>query len=117
MFMILGPNGPFTNQPPAIETQVEWIGNTVGYMETDGITMIEADGKAEADWTQTCLDISVQTLFPRVASWIFGNNVPGKKQTIYFYMGGLKAFRDTLEDVADNDYRGFHLEREREPAN
>ena len=25
MFMILGPNGPFTNLPPTIETQVEWI--------------------------------------------------------------------------------------------
>ena len=25
MFMILGPNGPFTNLPPSIEAQVEWI--------------------------------------------------------------------------------------------
>ena len=29
MFMILGPNGPFTNLPPSIETQVEWIGKLV----------------------------------------------------------------------------------------
>ena len=30
MFMILGPNGPFTNLPPSIETQVEWIAGLVG---------------------------------------------------------------------------------------
>ena len=28
LFMILGPNGPFTNLPPSIETQVEWISDT-----------------------------------------------------------------------------------------
>jgi cyclohexanone monooxygenase len=107
MFMILGPNGPFTNQPPAIETQVEWIARTIGHMEANGIATIEPQAKAEADWTQTCLDISVQTLFPKVDSWIFGNNVPGKKSTIYFYMGGLKAFRDLLDEEANEGYRSF----------
>jgi len=29
LFMILGPNGPFTNLPPSIETQVEFISNLV----------------------------------------------------------------------------------------
>ena len=29
MFMILGPNGPFTNLPPSIETQVDWIGEAI----------------------------------------------------------------------------------------
>ena len=33
MFMILGPNGPFTNLPPSIETQVEWIGELIGHAE------------------------------------------------------------------------------------
>lgn len=109
MFMILGPNGPFTNQPPAIETQVEWIAQTIGYLEDNGIATIEAEEQAEVDWTQTCLDISAQTLFPRVESWIFGNNIPGKKSTIYFYMGGIKLFRDILSDVAAIGYRGFRL--------
>ena len=29
LFMILGPNGPFANMPPSIETQVEWIAQTI----------------------------------------------------------------------------------------
>ncbi len=32
MFMILGPNGPFTNLPPSIETQVDWIGEAIGHV-------------------------------------------------------------------------------------
>lgn len=116
MFMILGPNGPFTNQPPAIEAQVEWIAQTIGHLETSGIATIEADDHAESGWTQTCRDISAQTLFPRAESWIFGNNVPGKKNTIYFYMGGLKAFREILRDVAADGYRGFRLTPADQPA-
>ena len=36
LFMILGPNGPFTNLPPSIETQVEWISHTVAKLEREG---------------------------------------------------------------------------------
>jgi cation diffusion facilitator CzcD-associated flavoprotein CzcO len=111
MFMILGPNGPFTNQPPAIEAQVEWIVDLIAHLDENHIATIEPTASAEAEWTRTCLDISAQTLFPKVQSWIFGNNIPGKKNTIYFYMGGFKAFRDILSDVAANGYRGFRLER------
>jgi cation diffusion facilitator CzcD-associated flavoprotein CzcO len=111
MFMILGPNGPFTNQPPAIETEVEWISDLVSYLERNNITTIEPTAEAETAWTQICLDISAQTLFPKVGSWIFGTNIPGKKNTIYFYMGGLKSFRDIIFDVAEEGYRGFRLER------
>ena len=32
-FMILGPNGPFTNLPPSIEVQVEWIADVIAYTE------------------------------------------------------------------------------------
>jgi hypothetical protein len=32
MFMILGPNGPFTNLPPTIETQVEWIAEAIRHV-------------------------------------------------------------------------------------
>jgi cation diffusion facilitator CzcD-associated flavoprotein CzcO len=112
LFMVLGPNGPFTNQPPAIETEVEWISDTIGYMERNHIATIEPEPQAEAEWTETCDSISKMTLFPRVQSWIFGNNVEGKKATIYFYMGGLGAFRGIIKSVAEDGYRGFKLEKE-----
>ncbi|EXJ94480.1 cyclohexanone monooxygenase [Capronia coronata CBS 617.96] len=37
MFMILGPNGPFTNLPPTIETQVEFISDLIEVAE-QGLT-------------------------------------------------------------------------------
>lgn len=114
MFMVLGPNGPFTNLPPSIETEVEWIASTIGHMEQNGYSTIESTPEAEAAWTETCASIASQTLFPKADSWIFGANIPGKKNTIYFYMGGLSAFRDTLASVVQDNYRGFKLEKETE---
>ena len=29
------------------------------------------------------------TLFPKVDSWIFGANIPGKKKDVMFYLAGL----------------------------
>ena len=93
LFMILGPNGPFANLPPSIETQVEWIAETIGNVSATGPGWIDVKPETETDWTDTCAQIANQTLFPKVASWIFGANIPGKKQTVMFYLGGIKQYR------------------------
>ncbi|WP_017615658.1 flavin-containing monooxygenase [Nocardiopsis salina] len=107
MFMILGPNGPFTNLPPSIETQVDWITETVRHMLDTGISWMDVDPETEAAWTETCADIAGQTLFPQAASWIFGANVPGKKRTVMFYLGGLKDYRALLAEESSAAYPGF----------
>ena len=89
MFMILGPNGPFTNLPPTIETQVEWIADTIGHVSATETGWIDVKPETETDWTDTCCEIADATLFAKVDSWIFGANIPGKKQTVMFYLGGL----------------------------
>ncbi|MBE0011476.1 MULTISPECIES: flavin-containing monooxygenase [Micrococcales] len=111
-FMVLGPNGPFTNLPPSIETQVEWISDTVAYAEENGIRAIEPTPEAEAEWTETCTQIANMTVFTKVDSWIFGANVPGKKPSVLFYLGGLGNYRGVLDDVTANGYRGFELKSE-----
>lgn len=109
MFMVLGPNGPFTNLPPSIESQVEWISDTVKYAVENNIEAIEATETAEQDWTQTCANIAEMTLFPKAQSWIFGANIPGKKNTVYFYMAGLKEYRSTLANCKNHAYEGFDI--------
>ena len=111
MFMVLGPNGPFCNLPPAIECQVEWIADAIGYTERQGAVAFEASEAAEVEWGQACKEIAEQTLFAKTASWIFGANSPGKKHTVYFYMGGLNLFRDKIREVAGAGYAGFNLEK------
>jgi cyclohexanone monooxygenase len=107
MFMILGPNGPFTNLPPSIEAQVEWISGAIGHAERAKLATIEPTRQAEEGWTKTCQDIANMTLFPKVESWIFGANIPGKKSTVMFYMAGISAYRQQLESVKTAGYEGF----------
>lgn len=106
MFMILGPNGPFTNLPPSIETQVEWIAATVAdLMPVEG-GWLDVDPDTEVAWTETCAEIADATLFPKAASWIFGANIPGKKRTVMFYLGGIAAYREILAKESGS-YDGF----------
>ncbi|WFG45870.1 flavin-containing monooxygenase [Pseudonocardia alni] len=110
MFMILGPNGPFTNLPPSIEAQVEWIGELIGHAERSGIGTIEPTAEAEQGWSRLCREIADATLFPKADSWIFGANIPGKPNAVMFYMAGHKAYRDELSTVARDGYRGFAMD-------
>lgn len=110
MFMVLGPNGPFTNLPPSIETQVEWIAECIGDVERQGGGTVEATPRAERQWTETCREIANATLFPKAESWIFGANIPGKKNAVRFFMAGLGEYRKELAAVSDHGYRGFALD-------
>jgi cyclohexanone monooxygenase len=106
-FMILGPNGPFTNLPPSIETQVEWIAHTIAHFGATETRWIEVKPETENAWTETCGDIADMTLFPKAASWIFGANIPGKKRTVMFYLGGMRTYRELLATEKTNAYPGF----------
>jgi len=110
MFMVLGPNGPFTNLPPSIETQVEFIADTIAKVEAKGLATIEATQDAEDAWGANCLDIANKTLFPKAESWIFGANIPGKKNIVQFFMAGLGEYRKVIEDVVRDEHRGFRLQ-------
>ncbi|WP_458732868.1 flavin-containing monooxygenase [Sphingobium xenophagum] len=112
LFMILGPNGPFTNLPPSLESQVEWISDTVATMETEGWATIEATQAAEDEWVETCRTIANMTLFPKAESWIFGANIPGKKNAIMFYLGGLGSYREALQSVRDSGYDSMLIDRQ-----
>jgi cyclohexanone monooxygenase len=116
LFMITGPNGPFTNIPPTIETHVEFITELIAQSEKsrslaspdnqDGI-VVEATSEAEEQWTDLCKQLSDNSLFKITDSWIFGANVPGKKNAVMFYFGGLGNYRKKLEEVRVNGYQGF----------
>lgn len=112
LFMILGPNGPFTNLPPSLESQVEWISDTVATMETEGWATIEATQAAEDEWVETCRTIANMTLFPKAESWIFGANIPGKKNAVMFYLGGLGSYREALQSVRDSGYDSMLIDRQ-----
>lgn len=108
LFMILGPNGPFTNLVPAIEVQVEFITKLVERAEKAQV-VVEATQEAEDEWTETCRTIADFTIFPKTDSWIFGANIPGKKNRVMFYLAGMGAYRGVLAETEAADFKGFSL--------
>lgn len=116
LFMILGPNGPFTNLPPSIETQVDWISGTIADMQAAGRATIEPTQVAVDEWVETCRSIANMTLFPKAESWIFGANIPGKKNAVMFYLGGLGNYRAALGAVKDAGYDTMIMDRNLELA-
>lgn len=116
LFMILGPNGPFTNLPPSIETQVEWFTDAIAMAEQKGLRTIEPSQQAVDEWVRTCQTIADMTLFPQAQSWIFGTNIPGKKNAVMFYLAGLGAYRSAIDAVRDSGYSTLVFDRETETA-
>lgn len=109
LLCITGPNGPFTNIPPTIETHVEFIADTIAHAEkTSGKNaVVEATSEAESGWTDLCNELSKDSLFRKSPSWIFGANVPGKKYSSLFFFGGLADYRRRLKEIVDGGYIGF----------
>ena len=104
--MVTGPNGPFTNIPPTVETHVDFIADLIQHgQKTKDI--VEATKEAEDDWTKLCDELSANSLFRQTDSWIFGANIPGKAHTVMFYFGGLKAYREKLDEIINAVYKGF----------
>ncbi|MNN29048.1 Phenylacetone monooxygenase [compost metagenome] len=44
-------------------------------------------------------------------SWYLGANVPGKPRVFMPFAGGVDAYRAICDEVAEEGYRGFELER------
>ncbi|OAP62691.1 hypothetical protein AYL99_01918 [Fonsecaea erecta] len=115
LLMITGPQGPFTNLPPALEAHVDLNTRLIARAEelrraspAAGPTpVVEVTPEAEKEWCLECERIAEGSLFKETASWIFGQNIPGKKYALRFYFGGLKAFYENVNRVINNDYIGF----------
>ncbi len=117
LFIITGPQSPsvLSNMPVSIEQHCEWIAGLIGYMRQRGIDYVEATEKAEQDWVAHHNEVAEGTLLLETDSWWVGANIPGKVRTLYPYVGGVGAYRQTCQDIADNGYEGFNL-LERAPA-
>lgn len=111
-FMITGPQGPFTNIPPTLETQVELIAETImrfrnKYGANSLGSIVEVTQQAEDEWTEKCKDMASNSLFHETSSWIFGANVQGKPYATRFYFGGLQKYIEEKDKIIADDYRGF----------
>jgi cation diffusion facilitator CzcD-associated flavoprotein CzcO len=107
MWTLYGPMGPFTNQPPLHEVQVNFAATMVKFCLDNGYQTIEPTLTAETSWVADCDSIASGTLFPETDSWINGSNVPGKPITTFFYMGGSGAYIDLLDAAEASGFSDF----------
>lgn len=118
MFLVSGPQAPFANFPPVIESEIDFVMSCIESAENTihnwkdlqiprPAEVIEATRKAETEWSALCDQLVEKTLFKRTDSWIFGSNVVGRKATTNFYFGGLHQYREWIKDVITDDFRGF----------
>ncbi|KAM0254623.1 hypothetical protein ACHAQJ_006590 [Trichoderma viride] len=113
MFFIVGPQSPFTNMPPLIESQGNFIMGLIAKAEekkkaNGGKTvLIEAEESAEKEWMEKCRTIANASLFRTVKSYIFGNTAPGKDLPGIFWLGGYGGYRSAIKEVSDSGYPGF----------
>lgn len=110
LFTITGPGSPsvLTNMVCSIEQHVEWIDRCVSDLRARALTCIEASEQAESDWVGHVNEVADFTLFPQCNSWYLGANVPGKPRGFMPYLG-FPEYRAKCEQVAADDYEGFHL--------
>lgn len=103
-FMILGPKGPFSNLPTAIELQVEFIAGVIKHTMAQDIALAEPTPEAEAYWDKLSQDAAEGSLYASADSWIFGANIPGKTRSLLFYMGGVSEMKRLFEEEAAAGY-------------
>ena len=102
-----GPNGAFTNLPPLIDIQVDFISDMIQRAGKKGV--LEASQSAQDEWTDLCEKLCAASLFKKTHSWIFGTNIPGKRKSVIFFFGGMTKYREKLAEEEKNGYSGFRI--------
>lgn len=111
LFMITGPQSPsvLSTMSRSIEEHVDWITDTIDYMNHEGIRFIEPTREAENEWRAHTNTVGKNTLYTEAESWYLGENIPGKPREFLPYIGGFETYHDAIEEVIEKDYEGFTL--------
>ena len=111
LFTVTGPSSPsvLSNMMVSIEQHVDWIVRCIAYLREHGIASIEPSAAQEDAWMEHHRAVGDASLYPRAKSWYMGANIPGKPRVLLPYVGGVGAYREICEAVAERRYEGFLL--------
>ncbi|OBT68911.1 hypothetical protein VE03_02119 [Pseudogymnoascus sp. 23342-1-I1] len=110
LFTVSGPGGPFSNIPPSIEVQGDFIAKLIEEAKARGKKSVEADAKAQAAWDEGVQAISQATIFSKVKSWVQNDNVEGKTKYSAFFLAGLQSYIGKLAEETGGKYPSFVFE-------
>jgi cyclohexanone monooxygenase len=86
---------------------VNWIGDCIEHMRSEGLTRIEATEEAQDEWVEHVAEVAQESLMSKGNSWYVGANIPGKPRVVMPYCGGQPMYQDRCAEVAAKDYEGF----------
>jgi cation diffusion facilitator CzcD-associated flavoprotein CzcO len=113
LFIVQAPGSPSaaTNFVAALEQHVEWIGDCIAYLRSNGYRTIEALPDAQTEWIEHTTSLVAPTVLdhPSCNSWYNGGNVPGKKRMYMGYTAGIPEYRRRCDEIAAEGYVGFKL--------
>jgi cyclohexanone monooxygenase len=110
MFMIAGPQSPFSNLPPGAEMEGDWVVGAIAHMREAGVAYMEPDVDAQKGWVQHVNEIGQSPILAAASdanSWFTGANIEGKAKAFGVYFGGAKMYGDKLDEEAAAGYPGF----------
>jgi cation diffusion facilitator CzcD-associated flavoprotein CzcO len=112
LFMVYSPQAPtsFSNGPPIIEIQVDWIADALVKMRDEKITSVEAQAESAESWYAEVKRVADETLYPTVDSWYMGANIPGKPKEMLLYLGGVNTY-GAICNAALQSWKGFKVTR------
>lgn len=113
LFAPCGPNGPaaLANLITIAEHDIDWIADTISYMEANGFTAVEARAEAEDDWMKLVLTLAEKSLIRKANTWWVGANVKGKPQGLTMFIGGFHKYRELCEAAAKNRSANLRFDR------
>ncbi|ELB89113.1 putative acetone monooxygenase, partial [Rhodococcus wratislaviensis IFP 2016] len=105
----LAPSAALCNMTTCLQQQTEWISAAIRHMREHDLTVIEPTREAEDAWVAHHDETAAANLISKTNSWYLGSNVPGKPRRVLSYTGGVGAYRQKAQEVADAGYKGFEL--------
>lgn len=106
----LAPSAALCNMTTCLQQQVEWISDCIGYLREQHKQVIEPTAELEEQWVAHHDETAGATLIANTTSWYLGSNVPGKPRRVLSYTGGVGAYRNACNEVAQNGYKGFAVQ-------
>ena len=109
MYLITGPQSPGVKSQMilSIEHHVDMIAAMIEKLRAEGLTTVAPEAQAQDAWVSENNTVAHMTLYPEAASWYMGANIPGKPRVFMPYVGGVKQYRATCQEVIDDNWRGF----------
>jgi cation diffusion facilitator CzcD-associated flavoprotein CzcO len=110
LFNVAGPGSTsaFTNVMVSIEHHVNWIGDCIAWLNTQGHATIEPTAEAEDAWVAHVNTVAEGTVMLSCNSWYLGANIPGKPR-MFMPLVGFPPYAQKCAEVAQSGYSGFAL--------